>query len=91
VDIEKVRSLEVVRSELGKERKGSVYPFARRRQWQVKRERRASHLAKMDLIEDDLIGMADTPEPCEESQTRDEAKGHSVGCFGGSRLGLGLR
>jgi len=29
------------------------------------------YLAKMNLVEDDLIGMADSPEPCDKRQNRD--------------------
>jgi hypothetical protein len=35
------------------------------------RVRRSTYLAKVDFIEDDLLGMTDAPEPCQECQGRD--------------------
>jgi hypothetical protein len=37
-----------------------------------------SHLSKMDLVKYDLVGMADSPEPCDKCQSRDQTQANSV-------------
>ena len=55
--------------------------------------RGSTHLAEMDLIEDDLVGVADTPESRKEGKGRYDAEDDPVGKFrpGALRLGLSSR
>lgn len=51
-----------------------------------------AHLSKMDLVKDDLIGMSDTPESCDEGRGRDQCKDDLVIAFRprcGGNLSLG--
>ena len=50
----------------------------------------STHLAEMDLVEDDLVGVADTPEPGDKGQGRYDAEDDPMRSVrpGAARLGL---